>query len=139
MRFRRFKQSCIAAFTILIPAGTASAQVPPDGAWIVRGPAPVGNQCSAWFVGLAVENGQLGAGVVGIDLGNINMQNLVLNPDGSFSGNTAAGFVNYQYVRPYTVVGQFTGDMVTLTLKSIICNDRTGSAMRQPLGLETHP
>jgi hypothetical protein len=78
-------------------------------------------------------DGQLGSGVVGIDLGIMNMQNVVLNPDGSVSGNISADFNTSDLTWSSTnslAIGN-------VTLKSIICNYPIGSAMPQSSALET--
>jgi hypothetical protein len=85
------------------------------------------------MVRLAVEEGRL-TGVVGVGQGNVILQNLVLRPDGSFSGNTPQGHINGRVVRAYQVRGQFRGDVVTLTLSNEICPDRQGHGMRQWTG-----
>jgi hypothetical protein len=104
--------------------------VPPNGFWQVQGRAVSGTRCGDWFVRLAVEQGRL-TGVVGVGQGNIILRNVVLRPDGSFSGDTPAGHVNHRVVRAYQVTGRFTGDIVTVAMKSELCPDRGGSARRQ--------
>ena len=74
--------------------------------------------CGDWMVRLAVKQGRL----TGVGQGNVILQILVLRPDGSFSGNTPAGYINGRVVRAYQVRGQFDGDVVTLTLR----NERNG-------------
>jgi hypothetical protein len=111
----------------------ALAQLPPDGFWVVQGRGIPGMRCADWMVRLAVEQGRL-TGSVGLSQGNVLIQNLVLRPDGSFSGDTAAGHVNARAVRAYRVRGQFSGDVVGVTLSNEICPDRTGSARRQWVG-----
>ena len=109
------------------------AQVPRDGFWNVQGRAISGMRCGDWMVRLAVEQGRL-TGVVGVGQGNVMLQNLVLRPDGSFSGATAAGHINGRVVRAYQVRGRFSGDLVTLTLSNEICPDRQGHGARQWTG-----
>jgi hypothetical protein len=104
-----------------------------DGFWTVQGRAVPGTRCADWLVHLAVEQRRL-TGVVGVGQGNVVLENLVLRPDGSFSGNTVAGHVNNRAVRAYTVVGQFSGDAVKVTLKNEICPDRSASARRRATG-----
>jgi hypothetical protein len=115
------------------PLATAVAQVPRDGFWNVQGRAISGLRCGDWMVRLAVEQGRL-TGVVGVGQGNVILQNLVLRPDGSFAGNTAAGHINGRVVRAYQLKGQFSGDLVTVTLGNEICPDRQGRAQRQWTG-----
>ena len=111
----------------------AVAQVPRDGFWTVQGRAVSGTRCADWVVRLAVEQGRL-TGVVGVGQGNVALQNLILQPDGSFSGNTVAGHVNNRAVRAYNVAGRFSGDMVIVTLKNEICPDRSATGWRQSVG-----
>jgi hypothetical protein len=92
-----------------------------------------GTRCADWFVRLAIEQGRL-TGIVGVGQGNVIIQNLVLQPDGSFSGNTGAGYVNNRSVRAFAVMGRFSGDLVSVTLRNEICPDRTASAQRQSIG-----
>ncbi len=119
---------------VAAPLAAAIAQVPPpDGFWNVQGRQIPGLRCGDWMVRLAVEQGRL-TGVVGVGQGNVILQNLVLRPDGSFSGNTPAGHINGRVVRAYQVKGQFRGDLVTVTLGNEICPDRQGHAQRQWTG-----
>lgn len=111
----------------------AVAQVPRDGFWTVQGRSVPGTRCADWRVRLAAEQGRL-TGVVGVGQGNVILQNLVLQPDGRFSGNTVAGHVNNRAVRAYDVTGRFAGEMVTVTLKNEICPDRSATGWRQPVG-----
>jgi hypothetical protein len=127
------KSLCLAAIIACAPLAPALAQAPEQGFWTVQGRAVSGTRCGDWAVRLAVEQGRL-TGVVGVGQGNVTLQNLVLRPDGSFTGNTLAGHVNNRAVRAFNVTGQFSGDAVTVTLKNEICPDRTASARRQPTG-----
>ncbi|HWB48478.1 MAG TPA: hypothetical protein VG651_05170 [Stellaceae bacterium] len=122
-----------ALFFLVSLATGAMAQVPRDGFWNIQGRAIPGMRCGDWMVRLAVEQGRL-TGLVGVGQGNVMLQNLVLRPDGSFSGNTAAGHVNARAVRAYQVRGRFSGDLVTVTLSNEICPDRQGHAQRQWVG-----
>jgi len=124
----------VAAITACALFAPALAQAPTQGFWTVQGRAVPGTRCGDWAVRLAVEEGRL-TGVVSLGQGNVTLQNLMLRPDGSFSGNTLAGHVNNRAVRAFNVAGQFSGDAVTVTLKNEICPDRTASARRQPTGL----
>lgn len=123
----------LAIVLAIAPLATAVAQVPRDGFWTVQGRAIPGMRCGDWMVRLAVEQGRL-TGLVGVEQGNVMLQNLVLRPDGGFSGNTVAGHVNARAVRAYQVKGRFSGDLVTVTLSNEICPDRQGSALRQRTG-----
>jgi len=133
----RLRRAALLALVLTMPHAVAQAQmspaVPADGFWGVNGRAVSGTRCGDWFVRLAVEQGRL-TGLVGVGQGNVPLENLVLRPDGSFTGNTRAGYVNNRSVRAYDVVGQFSGDIVRLTLKNEICPDRSGIARRQPTG-----
>jgi hypothetical protein len=115
------------------PATPVFAQVPPDGFWTVSGRAISGTRCADWTIRLAVEQGRL-TGVVSVGQGNIILQNAMLRPDGSFSGNTLEGHVNNRHVRAYIVTGRFSGELVNLAISSVICPDRRGSALRRPTG-----
>jgi hypothetical protein len=137
------KRPCVAGVLLLIALtshGIAQAQTPQpllsalmDGFWTVQGRAVPGTRCADWLVRLAVEQGRL-TGVVGVGQGNVVVQNLVLRADGSFSGNTVAGYVNNRAVRAYNVTGQFSGDAVRVTLKNEICPDRSASARGRSIG-----
>jgi hypothetical protein len=136
-------RAALCLFAILVSAsapGVAIAQAPPtppaapvEGFWTVQGRAVPGTRCADWLVRLAIEQGRL-TGVVGLGQGNVALQNLVLSPDGSFSGNTVASHVNNRSVRAYNIVGQFSGDLVSVTLKNEICPDRTATARRRATG-----
>jgi hypothetical protein len=124
--------ACLAA-TVLAIAPAALAQAPAQGFWNVQGRAVPGTRCSDWLVHLTMNQGRL-TGVLGLGQGNQDLQNLALQPDGSFSATTPAGHVNNRAVRGFDISGRFVGDMVTVTIKNEICPDRTASAQRQPLG-----
>jgi hypothetical protein len=122
------------ALTFLGLSGSAVAQVPQGiGFWNAQGRAVPGTRCADWYVRLAVEDGRL-TGVLGVGQGNLTIQNLVLRPDGGFSGSTPAGHVNSRVVRAYNISGRFTGDIANVTVKTELCPDRTASARRQPFG-----
>jgi hypothetical protein len=123
----------ISALLLGNPATPVFAQVPPDGFWTVSGRAISGTRCADWTIRLAVEQRRL-TGVVSVGQGNVIIQNAVLRPDGSFSGNTLEGHVNNRHVRAYTVTGRFSGELVNLAISSVICPDRRGSALRRPTG-----
>jgi len=122
----------LAAFALAQPE-LAAAQVPPDGFWTVQGRGIPGMRCSDWMVRLAVEQGRL-TGVVSVSQGNVVIDNLVLRPDGSFSGSARAGQVNGRAVRAYQVKGRFSGNAVNVTIGNEICPDRTASGWRQWTG-----
>jgi hypothetical protein len=121
---------CLALMLASLPVRIAAAQAPANGFWDVQGRALPGTRCSDWFVRLGMRQGDL-TGIVGVGQGNLIIQNLVLQPNGSFSGNTRAGHVNGRAVRAYNVAGQFSGDRVSVTLTNEICPDRTGTGFRQ--------
>lgn len=123
----------LAAFLAIGPAAAGHAQIPRDGFWNVQGRVIAGTRCGDWMVRLEVEQGRL-TGSVGVSLGNVMLQNLVLRPDGSFSGNTAAGHIGGRVVRAFQVRGRFSGDLVNLTLSNEICPDRNGHAWRRWTG-----
>jgi hypothetical protein len=130
------KRLCFVAALVFAPLASrnialaqAPSTAPMEGFWTVQGRAVPGTRCADWSVSLALEQGRL-TGVVGVGQGNVILQNLVLGPDGSFSGNTVAGHVNNRSVRAYSVTGRISGDVVSVTLKNEICPDRSGSARR---------
>jgi hypothetical protein len=132
-RFTLAKRLCFAAALASPPLTSALAQAPVHGFWTVHGRGVSGTRCGAWFIRLALDQGRL-TGVLGVSQGNVTLQNLVLRPDGSFSGNSLEGYVNHRHVRAYNVVGRFSGDLVSVTLKNEICPDRSGTGRRQPTG-----
>lgn len=124
--------SLLALGTLLaLPAGPAVAQAPPDGFWEVQGRAISGLPCGDWFVRLAVRQGQL-YGIVGVGQGNVPIEQLTVQPDGSFTGATRAGHVNARSVRAYKVSGRFAGDRAFVTLENEVCPARQGTGWRRP-------
>ncbi len=126
--------AAVAALAITAPV---SAQPPATGAgrlvngtWTVQGPElPGTRRCGHWLVRLTQMHGRL-SGVVSLARGSVPIQNLVLSPDGSFSGSTQAGVVGSSYARPYKVTGKFLGNTLHLTLENGICPARHGVAAR---------
>ena len=119
---------------VLEPATAAPAAQLADGIWSVQGRAIQGRrQCGDWLVRLTNRQGQL-SGVVSLARGSVPIQNLALQPDGSFSGNTPAGVVGTTHARAYKVTGKFSGDTVNLTLHDNLCPPRQGTAVRQAGG-----
>jgi hypothetical protein len=113
------------------PATAAPATQLPDGIWTVQGRAIQGTRrCGDWLVRLTNRQGQL-SGVVSLARSSVPIQNLALQPDGSFSGTTRAGLTGSRHTRAYTVTGQFSGDTVRLTLEDSMCPPRRGEATRQ--------
>ena len=101
----------------------------PDGFWEVRGRGVSGTKCGDWFVRLTSRQGRL-TGVVGVWAGNSPLQNLSVSADGSFSGNTAAGWNGSRMLRAYQVAGRFVDNAVSLTLENEVCPARSGRAIR---------
>jgi hypothetical protein len=113
------------------PGAAAPATELADGTWTVQGNAIQGNRrCGDWLVRLTSRQGQL-SGVVSLAQSSVPIQNLVLQPNGSFSGRGRAGLVGSRHIRGYRVSGKFSGDMVSLTLQESMCPPRHGTAVRQ--------
>ena len=105
-----------------------------DGTWTVQGRAIQGTRrCGDWLVRLTNSGGQL-SGVVSLARSSVPIQNLVLQPDGTFSGTTRAGLTGSRHARAYKVTGKFSGDTVSLTLEDNMCLPRHGTAARQAAG-----
>jgi len=105
-----------------------------DGIWTVQGRAIHGTRrCGDWLVRLTNARGQL-SGVVSLARSSVPIQNLMLQPDGTFSGTTRAGSTGSRHARAYKVTGKFLGDTVSLTLKNSMCPPRSGTAIRQAGG-----
>jgi hypothetical protein len=125
-------------FAAISPARTAepaavSATRLADGIWTVQGRAiPDHRRCGNWLVRLTNVQGRL-SGVLSLARSSIPIQNLVLLPDGSFSGTTRAGVTGSRLARPYKITGTFSADVVNLTLEDNICPPRRGTAVRQSL------
>jgi hypothetical protein len=116
------------------PATTAPATQLGDGVWTVQGRAISGTRrCGDWLVRLTNARGQL-SGMVSLARSSVPIQNLAVQLDGSFSGNTRTGLVGSRHVRGYKITGRFSGDSVSLTLEDDICPPRHGTAMRQAGG-----
>src|SRR5215831_4489651 len=102
-----------------------------DGIWTVQGGAIQGTRrCGDWLVRLTNSGGQL-SGVVLLARSSVPIQNLMLQPDGTFSGTARAGLGGSRHVRAYRVSGKFSGDTVSLTLQESMCPPRHGTAVRQ--------
>src|SRR5215472_7917354 len=105
-----------------------------DGIWTVQGRAIQGTRrCGDWLVRLTSSGGQL-SGVVSLARSSVPIQNLILQPDGTFSGTTRAGLTGVRHARAYKVTGKFSGDTVSLTLEDNMCLPRHGTAARQAAG-----
>ena len=105
-----------------------------DGTWTVQGTRVPGSRfCGEWLVRLTNAGGQL-SGTVSHARNSVPIQNLVLMPDGSFSGSTPASMSGSRRAPPATVTGQFSGDTVNLTFDSERCAPRQGTATRRAPG-----
>lgn len=121
----------VSAVRAVEPVATAPATQLPDGIWTVQGRAIQGTRrCGDWLVRLTNRQGQL-SGVVSLARSTVPMQNLALEPDGSFSATTRAGLTGSRHTRAYKVSGKFSGNTVSLTLEDNICPPRRGEATRQ--------
>ena len=103
-----------------------------DGSWTVQGTRiPGSRRCGEWLVRLTSAGGQL-SGVVSQARSTVPIQNLVLMPDGSFSGTTPERLVGRSRAPASKVIGRFSGDMVSLTFESERCPAGRGTAARRP-------
>ena len=137
---RRMSRFLLVAVCALVAAVSSVQAVEPtaapatqlaDGIWTVQGRAIQGTRrCGDWLVRLTNRLGQL-TGVVSLARSSVPIQNLALQPDGSFSGNTQAGLTGSRHARAYKVTGKFSGDAVNLTLQDNMCPPRHGTAVRQ--------
>jgi hypothetical protein len=106
-----------------------------DGTWRVQGTrVPGSRRCGEWLVHLTSAGGQLSGTVSHARNTAILIQNLVLMPDGSFSGSAPASLSGSRRAPPATITGQFTGNTVNLTFDSERCPPRQGTATRRVLG-----
>jgi hypothetical protein len=116
------------------PVAPAPATQLADGIWTVQGPAIHGTRrCGDWLVRLTSAQGQL-SGVVSHARSTVPAENLVLMPDGSFSGTTRASLSGSRRAPPSKVTGRFSGDTVSLTFDSERCPPRHGTAIRRAAG-----
>jgi hypothetical protein len=122
------------------PVAAAQPAAPPpaaqlaDGTWTVQGTRVPGSRfCGEWLVRLTSAGGQL-SGTVSHARVTVPIQNLVLMPDGSFSGNTQARMSGSRRAPPSTVTGRFSGDTVSVTFDSERCPARQGTAIRHATG-----
>ena len=119
------------------PAPVAEPVAPPpavqlaDGTWTVQGTRVPGSRfCGEWLVRLTSARGQLSGTVSHARNTAIPIQNLVLMPDGSFSGSTSASVSGSRRAPPSTVTGRFSADTVSVTFDSERCPPRHGTATR---------
>jgi hypothetical protein len=105
-----------------------------DGVWTVQGAGSSGSRrCGDWLVRLTNLRGQL-SGTVSHARTTVPIQNLVLMPDGTFSGTTEADLRRSRHARASKVTGRFSGDTVDLTLDIQSCPARQGRATRRAAG-----
>ena len=123
------------------PVPVAQPSPPPpavqlaDGTWTVHGRrVPGSRRCGEWLVRLTSAGGQL-SGFVTHARATVPIQNLVLMPDGSFSGSTPARMSGSRRAPPSTVTGSFSADTVSVTFDSERCPARQATAIRRPSGV----
>ena len=110
---------------------TSQAMQLADGTWTVQGAGFRGSRrCGDWLVRLTNVRGHL-SGEVSHARSNAPIRNLVLMPDGSFSGTAPASFARSRHAQASTISGQFSGDRVSLTFDSEHCPPRHGTATRR--------
>ena len=127
--------AAVAPVPTVAPVAPAPAIQLADGTWTVRGTrVPGSRRCGEWLVRLTSAGGQLSGTVSHARNAAIPIQNLVLMPDGSFSGTTPASMSGSRRAPPATVTGRFAGDTVNLTFDSERCAPRQGTATRRALG-----
>jgi hypothetical protein len=127
--------AAVAPVPVAQPAAPPPAVQLADGTWTVRGTRVPGSRfCGEWLVRLTNTGGQLSGTVSHARNTAIPIQNLMLMPDGSFSGSTEASMSGSRRAPPATVTGQFSGDTVNLTFDSERCAPRQGTATRRALG-----
>ena len=131
-RFLAVAAGMLVAVIASMPLGEGAVAAGPisDGTWRVQGRAIHGTRCGDWLVTLTNTQGQL-SGVVALARASVPIENLVLQPDGSFSGTTRAGLVGPRHARAYRIKGRFSGNTVFLTLEGNLCPPRHGTAIRQ--------
>ena len=98
------------------PVPVAQPAAPPpafhlaDGTWTVRGTrVPGSRRCGEWLVRLTSACGRLSGTVSHARITAVSIQDLVLMPDGSFSGTTQASMSGSRRAPSATVTGQFSG------------------------------
>ena len=126
--------AAIAPVRAVEPVATAQTMQLADGTWTVQGPGFRGSRrCGDWLVRLTSAQGRL-SGEVSHARANVPIRNLVLMPDGSFSGTAPASFARSRHAHASKISGQFSGDTVSLTFDSEHCPPRHGTATRRALG-----
>ena len=127
--------AAVAPVPAVAPAAPAPAIQLADGTWTVRGTrVPGSRRCGEWLVRLTSAGGRLSSTVSHARNTAVPIQDLVLMPDGSFSGTTQASMSGSRRAPSVTVTGQFSGDTVNLTFDSERCAPRQGTATRRALG-----
>jgi hypothetical protein len=112
------------------PASAASDIQLADGTWLVHArAASSAPYCRDRIVLLTNRHGQL-SGSVAFARASAPLHNLVLLPDGSFSGATRGGVPGSKLGRFYKLTGWFSGDAVSVTLEGPGCPPRHGTATR---------
>jgi hypothetical protein len=105
-----------------------------DGTWTVQGTrVPGSRRCGEWLVRLTNAGGQL-SGFVTHARVTVPIENLMLMPDGSFSGNAPARMSGSRRAPLSTVTGRFSGDTVSVTFDSQRCPPRQATAIRHATG-----
>jgi hypothetical protein len=103
-----------------------------DGTWTVQGTRiPGSRRCGEWLVRLTNAGGQL-SGAVLQARSTVPIRNLVLMPDGSFSGTTPERLVGRSRAPASKVIGQFSEETVSLIFESERCPASQGTAARHP-------
>ena len=114
------------------PAAPAQAIQLADGTWTVQGTRiPGSRRCGEWLVRLTNKGDQL-SGVVSQARSTVPIQNLVLTPDGRFSGTTPERLVGSNRAPASKVIGQFSEETVSLIFESERCPASQGTAARHP-------
>ncbi len=122
------------ALALVFGVTSGAAAQPADGSWEVRLPpaAMTGQLCeSDALFRLTVAQGRLSGIFLGLG-GTQTLPNLVLNPDGTFTGVTSGGTApSGQPMHVLSVAGQFSGNTVTLkAVDTMGCGTRSAQATR---------
>jgi hypothetical protein len=117
------------------PAAAPPAVQVANGTWTVQGTRVPGSRfCGEWLVRLTNTGGQL-SGFVTHARVTVPIEDLVLMPDGSFSGNAPARMSGSRRAPPSTITGRFSGDTVSVTFDSERCPPRQATGIRRPTGV----
>jgi hypothetical protein len=120
------KLALIITLAFAVVGSAAAAAV--DGTYSAN--LPGGSRCSGGLiVRLTITRGQLSGVVVG-SAGSQTIENLVLKPDGSFTGSTSGATGSSHVGFAYTVSGQFSGNAVTVSATGGTCGTITGQGTR---------